>query len=137
MTLENLTTSGFEAEILGKKRKFKYEIRNFIALKKRFGVEVYDMIAKVLEGDLEAIIQMIWCGTLEFNEFDVSNPADIKEEIDIKKLFEMDYKKLRVVGFQICKGLVDSLPKGDTKKKTMTGEVKKTLQKIKAILKIK
>ena len=52
--MQNLTSSGFSAEILGKKRVIKFEVRNFIALKRRFGIETYDLINRVLKGDEEA-----------------------------------------------------------------------------------
>ena len=97
--MQNLTSSGFSAEILGKTRVIKFEVRNFIALKKRFGIETYDLINRVLKGDEEAIIIMIWCGTLVFaDNFDVSNPTEIKEEIEIEKLYKMDLAEMRKIG---------------------------------------
>ena len=136
MTIENIIGNSFKAEILGKKYTVQFQVRNFIALKKRFNIEMYDLINRVLNGDLEAIIYMIWCGTLDFNEFDISDPVSVKEEIDIKTLYEMDSNVLREIGLNITKGLLDSMTKADAKKKT-TGMAKKALQKIKMILKIK
>ena len=120
--MQNLTSSGFQAEILGKKRTIKFEIRNFIALKKRFGIETYDLINRVLKGDEEAILIMIWCGTLVFaDNFDLSNPTEIKEEIDIEKLYKMDLSELRKIGEQVLKGLLASMPEDTTKKKEGSG----------------
>lgn len=133
--MQNLTSSGFQAEILGKKRTIKFEIRNFIALKKRFGIETYDLINRVLKGDEEAILIMIWCGTLVFaDNFDLSNPTEIKEEIDIEKLYKMDLAELRKIGEQVLKGLLASMPEDTTKKKKKAGGI---LKKIKTILNIK
>lgn len=133
--MENLTSNSFNAKILGKNRAFKFEIRNFIALKKRFGIEATDLVTKVLEGDLEAIIRMIWCGSLVFTDkFDISNPTEIKEEINIEDLYKMDYAELRPIGIEVVKGLLDSLPKTDAKKKTKATGI---LKKVREILKIK
>lgn len=133
--MQNLTSSSFTADILGKKRTIKFEVRNFIALKKRFNIETYDLIDRVLKGDEEAIIIMIWCGTLVFaDKFDLSNPTQIKEEIDIEKLYKLELGELRNIGTNIVKGLLDSMPADTTKKKTkQTGIVKQ----IKKILNIK
>lgn len=136
MSIENLISNGFKAKILGKKYNVKFEVRNFIALKDRFNMDAHDLTAKVLEGELDAIIQMIWCGTLEFAEFDLSNPACIKEEISLEKLYKLPYAELRVIGLEVVKGLLDSLPKTDTKKKRVS-EARGLLNKIKTILKIK
>ena len=133
--MQNLTSSGFSAEILGKKRTIKFEVRNFIALKRRFGIETYDLINRVLKGDEEAIIIMIWCGTLVFaDNFDVSNPTEIKEEIDIEKLYKMDLAEMRKIGENVVKGLLASMPEDTTKKKTVKNKI---LRKIKTILNIK
>lgn len=138
MSVDKIIGNSFEAKILGKKYTVRFQARNFIALKKRFNIEMYDLIQRVLNADLEAIIYMIWCGTLVFNEFDLSDPISIKEEIELKQLFEMDSQELREVSLGITKGLLDSMPKADAKKKTkLTGMLKTTLQKIKTILKIK
>ena len=89
--MQKLTSNSFTANILGKKRTIKFEVRNFIALKKRFDIETYDLIDRVLKGDEEAILIMIWCGTLVFaDKFDVSNPTQIKEEIDIEQLYKLE-----------------------------------------------
>lgn len=133
--MDNLTSNSFSAKILGKKRTFKFEIRNFIALKKRFGVEATELVGAVLEGDLEAIIRMIWCGSLVFaDKFDVSNPTEIKEEINIEDLYKMDYAELRPIGLEVVKGLLEALPTTDAKKKTKATPL---VKKIRAILKIK
>ena len=116
--MQNLTSSGFTADILGKKRNIKFEVRNFIALKKRFNIETYDLIDRVLKGDEEAILIMIWCGTLVFaDKFDLSNPTQIKEEIDIEKLYKLEIGELREIGTNVVKGLLDSMPEDTTKKK--------------------
>lgn len=133
--MQNLTSSGFSAEILGKTRVIKFEVRNFIALKRRFGIETYDLINRVLKGDEEAIIIMIWCGTLVFaDNFDVSNPTEIKEEIEIEKLYKMDLAEMRKIGENVVKGLLASMPEDTTKKKTVKNKI---LRKIKTILNIK
>lgn len=138
MSVDKIIGNSFEAKILGKKYTVRFQARNFIALKKRFNIEMYDLIQRVLNADLEAIIYMIWCGTLVFNVFDLSDPISIKEEIELKQLFEMDSQELREISLGITKGLLDSMPKADAKKKTkLTGMLKTTLQKIKTILKIK
>lgn len=138
MSVDKIIGNSFEAKIFGKKYTVRFQARNFIALKKRFNIEMYDLIQRVLNADLEAIIYMIWCGTLVFNEFDLSDPISIKEEIELKQLFEMDSQELREISLGITKGLLDSMPKADAKKKTkLTGMLKTTLQKIKTILKIK
>ena len=85
MTLEKVTGKGFKAKILGKEYLVQFQVRNFIALKKRFNIEMYDLVNRVLNADMEAIIYMIWCGTLVFNDFDISDPVSIKEEIDLIK----------------------------------------------------
>jgi hypothetical protein len=136
MNIENLVSSGFTADILGKKYSIKFQVRNFIALKKRFNIEAYDLVKQVLDSDLEAIIRMIWCGTLVFDDYDEADPIKIKEEIDLKKLYEVDYNEMRKIGIDIVKGLMASLPKDDTKKKTPIAE-KKIIKMIKKILKIK
>lgn len=133
--MQNLTSSSFTADILGKKRTIKFEVRNFIALKKRFGIDTYDLISRVLSGDEEAIIIMIWCGTLVFvDKFDVSNPTEIKEEISIENLYKMDLAEMRKIGENIVKGLLKSMPEGTTKKKIKTNKI---LEQIKKILNIK
>lgn len=138
MTLEKVTGKGFKAKILGKEYLVQFQVRNFIALKKRFNIEMYDLVNKVLNADMEAIIYMIWCGTLVFNDFDISDPVSIKEEIDLKQLYEMDGNLLREISLNISKGLLDSLPKADAKKKQKTtGMVAEALKKIKTILKMK
>ena len=116
MTLEKVTGKGFKAKILGKEYLVQFQVRNFIALKKRFNIEMYDLVNRVLNADMEAIIYMIWCGTLVFNDFDISDPVSIKEEIDLKQLYEMDGNLLREISLNISKGLLDSLPKADAKK---------------------
>ena len=136
MTIEKLNTNGFEAEVLGKKRIFKYQVRNYVALKKKFNVDVYDMISNVLQGDLDAIIQMIWCGTLVFDKFDPQEPAKIKEELDVEKLYTIDYNELRLIGQEVCKGLLATLPK-NTKKKTLPTQIKTMITRVQKILKIK
>jgi hypothetical protein len=99
---------------------------------------MYDLVNRVLNADMEAIIYMIWCGTLVFNDFDISDPVSIKEEIDLKQLYEMDGNLLREISLNISKGLLDSLPKADAKKKQKTtGMVAEALKKIKTILKMK
>jgi len=135
--MEKTINKGFKAKILGKVYTVKFQVRNFIALKNCFGLEMHELVQGVLNGDLEAIIRMIWCGTLEFNDFDISDPTSIKEEIDIKSLYEMNGADLRELGLEITKGLLDSLPKDDTKKKKPTAKVAEVLKKIKTILKIK
>lgn len=138
MTLEKVTGKGFKAKILGKEYLVQFQVRNFIALKKRFNIEMYDLVNRVLNADMEAIIYMIWCGTLVFNDFDISDPVSIKEEIDLKQLYEMDGNLLREISLNISKGLLDSLPKADAKKKQKTtGMVVEALKKIKTILKMK
>ena len=138
MSVDKIIGNSFEAKILGKKYTVRFQARNFIALKKRFNIEMYDLIQRVLNADLEAIIYMIWCGTLVFNEFDLSDPISIKEEIELKQLFEMDSQELREISLGITKGFFDSMPKADAKKKTkLTGMLNTTLQKIKTILKIR
>ena len=138
MTVEKITAKGFKAKILGKEYTVKFQVRNFIALKKRFNIEMYDLVNRVLSADLEAIIYMIWCGTLVFNDFDISDPTSIKEEIDLQPLYEMDGDILREISLNISKGLLDSLPKADAKKKTKpTGMIAEALKKIKTILKMK
>lgn len=133
--MQNLTSSSFTADILGKKRTIKFEVRNFIALKKRFGIDTYDLISRVLSGDEEAIIIMIWCGTLVFvDKFDVSNPTEIKEEISIENLYKMDLAEMRKIGENVVKGLLKSMPEGTTKKKIKTNKI---LEQIKKILNIK
>lgn len=133
--MQNLTSSSFTADILGKKRTIKFEVRNFIALKKRFGIDTYDLINRVLSGDEEAIIIMIWCGTLVFaDKFDVSNPTEIKEEISIENLYKMDLAEMRKIGENVVKGLLKSMPEGTTKKKIKTNKI---LEQIKKILNIK
>lgn len=138
MTVEEIIGNNFNAEILGKKYNIKFQVRNFIALQKRYNIQMYDLVQDVLNGDLEAIIRMIWCGTLVFNDFDISDPISIKEEIDVKPLYEMDGRDLRELGLNITKGLLESLPKADAKKKTVpTGKIREALRKIKTLLKIK
>lgn len=138
MGIDKIIGNSFTAEVLGKKYTIRYQVRNFIALKKRFNVDMYDLVQDVLNGDFEAIIRMIWCGTLIFNDFDLADPTSIKEEIDIKKLYEMDGGDLQKLGLDITKGLLDSLPKADAKKKTkLTGKIAEALKQIKTILKIK
>lgn len=138
MSLEKITNNGFKAKILGKEYLIRFQVRNFIALKKRFNIEMYELINRVLNADLEAIVYMIWCGTLIFNDFDISNPISIKEEISLKELYEMDSNVLREISLNITKGLLNSLPKTDTKKKTKpAGMVAEALKKIKTILKMK
>ena len=137
MGIDNLISNKFNAKILGKNYEIKYQVRNFIALKKKFNIEMHELVESVLNGDLEAIVRMIWCGTLIFNEFSVEDPVNIKEEIDLKGLYEMDSNELRQIGLEITKGLLASLPK-DTKKKTKpTGMVVQALEKIKKLLKMK
>lgn len=135
--MDNLTSNGFTAKILGKKYNVKFQIRNFIALKKRFNVETHEIIEKVLNGDEEAIIRMIWCGTLIFDDWDEEDPTKIKEEIDIKRLYCMETSDLREVGLEITKGLLESMPKTTAKKKKIPASMVEALKKIKAILKIK
>lgn len=139
MGITNITDNSFNAVIFGKNYMIRYQVRNFIALKKRFNLEMHELVNNVLQGDLEAIIQMIWCGTLVFNDFDLANPTSIKEEIELKRLYEMDGGELRELGLEITKGLLDSLPKTDNaKKKTKTtGMVAKALRKIKTLLQMK
>lgn len=138
MSFEKITGNSFTAEILGKKYNIKFQVRNFIALEKRYNIQMYDLVQGVLNCDLEAIIRMIWCGTLIFNDFDPADPISIKEEIEVQPLYEMDGNALRELGLNITKGLLDSLPKTDAKKKTTPpGMVKEALKKIKAILKMK
>ena len=116
--MQKLTSNSFTANILGKKRTIKFEVRNFIALKKRFDIETYDLIDRVLKGDEEAILIMIWCGTLVFaDKFDVSNPTQIKEEIDIEQLYKLEIGELREIGTSVVKGLLDSMPEDTTKKR--------------------
>lgn len=99
---------------------------------------MYELVERVLNADLEAIIYMIWCGTLQFKDFDLSDPTGIKEEIDLKALYEMDGNELREISLNISQGLLDSLPKADAKKKTKpAGMIAQALKKIKTILKIK
>lgn len=135
--MDNLTSNGFMAKILGKKYNVKFQIRNFIALKKRFNVETHEIIEKVLNGDEEAIIRMIWCGTLIFDNWDEEDPTKIKEEIDIKRLYCMETSDLREIGLEITKGLLASMPKPTAKKKKIPAGMVEALKKIKAILKIK
>lgn len=138
MAVDNIVGKGFKAKILGKEYKVQFQVRNFIALKKRFNIEMYELVNRVLNADFEAIIYMIWCGTLDFNEFDVSDPISIKSEIDLKALYEMDGNLLREISLNITKGLLDSLPKADTKKKTKTTtKLTETLKKIKTVLQMK
>ncbi len=138
MSPDKITTNGFRANILGKEYLIQFQVRNFIALKKRFNIEMYELVNRVLSADLEAIIYMIWCGTLIFNDFDISDPISIKEEIDLKKLYEMDSNLLREISLNVSKGLLNSLPRADLKKKTkQTGMVIETINKIKTILKMK
>ena len=40
MTLEKVTGKGFKAKILGKEYLVQFQVRNFIALKKRFNIEI-------------------------------------------------------------------------------------------------
>ena len=135
--MDNLTSSGFNAKILGKKYNIKFQIRNFIALKKRFNVETHELIEKVLNGDEEAIIRIIWCGTLIFDDFDAEDPTKIKEEIDIKRLYCMEASDLREISLEITKGLLDSMPKATAKKKKIPAGMVESLKKIKALLRIK
>ena len=129
--MQKLTSNSFTANILGKKRTIKFEVRNFIALKKRFDIETYDLIDRVLKGDEEAILIMIWCGTLVFaDKFDVSNPTQIKEEIDIEQLYKLEIGELREIGTSVVKGLLDSMPEDTTKKKTKPTEIVKQIKKI-------
>ncbi len=129
--MQKLTSSSFTANILGKKRTIKFEVRNFIALKKRFDIETYDLIDRVLKGDEEAILIMIWCGTLVFaDKFDVSNPTQIKEEIDIEQLYKLEIGELREIGTSVVKGLLDSMPEDTTKKKTKPTGIVKQIKKI-------
>ena len=44
MTLEKVTGKGFKAKILGKEYLVQFQVRNFIALKKRFNIEMYDLV---------------------------------------------------------------------------------------------
>ena len=129
--MQKLTSNSFTANILGKKRTIKFEVRNFIALKKRFNIETYDLIDRVLKGDEEAILIMIWCGTLVFaDKFDVSNPTQIKEEIDIEQLYKLEIGELREIGTSVVKGLLDSMPEDTTKKKTKPTGIVKQIKKI-------
>lgn len=139
MGITNITDNSFNAVIFGKEYTIRYQVRNFIALKKRFNLEMHELVNNVLQGDLEAIVQMIWCGTLVFNDFDPANPTSIKEEIELQRLYEMDGGELRELGLEITKGLLDSLPKTDNaKKKTKTTSmVAKALRKIKTLLQMK
>ena len=135
---DNITVKSFKAKIIDKEYTIQFQARNFIALKNRFNMDMYEMVNRVLNGDLEAIIYMIWCGTLEFNDFDAADPISIKNEIDLKALYEMDGSMLREVSLNVTKGLLDSLPKADAKKKTKTtGKLAEALKKIKTILKMK
>ena len=129
--MQKLTSNSFTANILGKKRTIKFEVRNFIALKKRFNIETYDLIDRVLKGDEEAILIMIWCGTLVFaDKFDLSNPTQIKEEIDIEQLYKLEIGELREIGTSVVKGLLDSMPEDTTKKKTKPTGIVKQIKKI-------
>ena len=129
--MQKLTSNSFTANILGKKRTIKFEVRNFIALKKRFDIETYDLIDRVLKGDEEAILIMIWCGTLVFaDKFDLSNPTQIKEEIDIEQLYKLEIGELREIGTSVGKGLLDSMPEDTTKKKTKPTGIVKQIKKI-------
>ena len=129
--MQKLTSSSFTANILGKKRTIKFEVRNFIALKKRFDIETYDLIDRVLKGDEEAILIMIWCGTLVFaDKFDLSNPTQIKEEIDIEQLYKLEIGELREIGTSVVKGLLDSMPEDTTKKKMKPTGIVKQIKKI-------
>lgn len=129
--MQKLTSNSFTANILGKKRTIKFEVRNFIALKKRFDIETYDLIDRVLKGDEEAILIMIWCGTLVFaDKFDVSNPTQIREEIDIEQLYKLEIGELREIGTSVVKGLLDSMPEDTTKKKTKPTGIVKQIKKI-------
>lgn len=129
--MQKLTSNSFTANILGKKRTIKFEVRNFIALKKRFDIETYDLIDRVLKGDEEAILIMIWCGTLVFaDKFDLSNPTQIKEEIDIEQLYKLEIGELREIGTSVVKGLLDSMPEDTTKKKTKPTGIVKQIKKI-------
>ncbi len=135
--MDKLTSSGFTVKILGKKYNIKFQVRNFIALKKRFNIETHELIEKVLDGDEEAIIRMIWCGTLVFDDFDIEDPTKIKEEIDIKALYCMKSSDMREIGLEITKGLLESMPKTTAKKKKIPAGMVEALKKIKALLKIK
>ena len=74
---------------------------------------------------------MIWCGTLVFaDKFDLSNPTQIKEEIDIEQLYKLEIGELREIGTSVVKGLLDSMPEDTTKKKTKPTGIVKQIKKI-------
>ena len=96
----------------------QFLIRNFAAAKQKFKKNEYDLINKALEGDMESWIMLIWAGTLVFDDFDPANPLKIKEEVDLEKLYTLDYKKAREISIKVTQSLLQSLPSGnDTKKK--------------------
>ena len=126
MTIDSLIPEESEIELFGNKRKVQFLIRNFAAAKQKFKKNEYDLINKALEGDMESWIMLIWAGTLVFDDFDPANPLKIKEEVDLEKLYTLDYKKAREISIKVTQSLLQSLPSGnDTKKKI--NPVKKAL----------
>jgi len=127
--MEDLIQNSISVELFGKKREIKFAVRNFAAARLRFGVDEQALIDGITSGDTEKIVQLIWAGTLVFEDFDPKDPIKIKEEIDLEKLYEINLMDIKQISDRVIEALIQSLPQEKSSKKK-TSWLKKMLKKV-------
>lgn len=111
--LDNILPIEYKVTLFGKEYALKFTFRNFAAIQKRFGINPLLLNRNLLSGDVNSVIACIWGGTLEFEEFTPEEPAKIKNEVDVEKLYNMGFFEMNELLEPLQLAVLASMPKKD------------------------
>ena len=92
--LNNITPEGQKINLFGEDYDLKFTFRNYAAIQRKFGKTPVDLIEGVFKFDVESLVLCLWGGTLEFEPFDPADPVKIKEEIELEKLYSVNFSSV-------------------------------------------
>lgn len=128
MTLDNLIPKQTTATILGKDYNVNFKIRNFAALKNIHNISENELLEALVKGNISIIPYAVWCSTLIFAPFTPANPTEIKEQIELEDLFNLDLTDLKGINDKLVEAMMSSLPKQKEEAKTVEKKPKKAIE---------
>lgn len=121
MSIDDVLQPEVKINLFGKEYAVNFTLRNFAAIKRVFGISEQELIQGMSESDIEKIVIAIWGTTLKFKPFDPQHPVEIEEQIDIERLYSLNFQQLTKLNNLLIEAFTKSMPdlpdKEDGKKK--------------------
>ena len=89
--LENICPQQVKISLFGQEYPLQFNFRTYKAIQQRFGKSPLELIAGMRLCDVDTLIACLWGGTLVFDEFDPADPARIKQEVGLDKLYSVNF----------------------------------------------